>query len=70
MRIAQRLGLTVKWWASADATNPVCDVEELNTLLSEKTRLVAFPHVSNITGSITDVKEVAGVVHEFPRVSI
>ena len=60
----------MKWWAAADATNPVCDVEELKPLLSERTRLVACPHASNITGSITDVKEIAGVVHQFPRVSI
>lgn len=69
VRIAQRLGLTVKWWSSSDRLNPVCDVEELKSLLSEKTRLVTCPHASNITGTITKVKEVADVVHSFPRVS-
>ncbi|KAL2217201.1 aminotransferase [Thermoascus aurantiacus ATCC 26904] len=70
VRIAQRLGLTVKWWSSSDRLNPVCDVEELKSLLSEKTRLVTCPHASNITGTITKVKEIADVVHSFPRALI
>lgn len=68
VRIAKRLGLTIKWWSATDVKNPVCDLEELKSLLSEKTRLVTCPHVSNITGTITNVKEVAAAVHQFPRV--
>ncbi|KAL2007513.1 hypothetical protein VTN00DRAFT_8951 [Thermoascus crustaceus] len=67
VRIAQRLGLMVKWWSAVDNVNPVCDVEELKSLLSEKTRLVTCPHAPNITGTITRVKEIADVVHSFPR---
>ncbi|KAL1849521.1 hypothetical protein Plec18170_007428 [Paecilomyces lecythidis] len=67
VRIAKRLGLTIKWWSAKDAKNPVCDLEELKDLLSERTRLVACPHVSNITGTITNVKEIATAVHQFPR---
>ncbi|KAJ9298933.1 hypothetical protein DTO271G3_3175 [Paecilomyces variotii] len=67
VRIAKRLGLTIKWWSATDVKNPVCDLEELKSLLSEKTRLVTCPHVSNITGTITNVKEVAALVHQFPR---
>ena len=58
----------MKWWGAKDNENPVCDVEELKALCSEKTRLVSCPHASNITGTITDVKTIAGVVHQFPRV--
>lgn len=68
VRAAQRFGLTVKWWSTADATNPVCDLDELKTLLSDKTKLVACPHASNITGTITRVKEIADIVHSFPNV--
>ena len=68
MRIAKLLGLTIKWWTPKNPTNPDSDIETLKPLLSEKTRLVAFPHASNITGTITNVKEVAAVVHQFPRV--
>ncbi|RLL93701.1 hypothetical protein CFD26_101915 [Aspergillus turcosus] len=67
VRIAERLGLQVKWWSASDPRNPVCDLDELGQLLSEKTRLVACPHASNITGTITNVKEIAKLVHQYPR---
>ncbi|CAI7649600.1 unnamed protein product [Penicillium glandicola] len=67
VHIAERLGLTVKWWAAADPKNPVCDPTELKSLLSDKTRLVACPHASNITGTISPVREIADVVHAYPR---
>ena len=38
-------------------------VELLPRLLTEKTRLVAFPHVSNITGDINDVAAITRDVH-------
>ncbi|PYI02979.1 PLP-dependent transferase [Aspergillus sclerotiicarbonarius CBS 121057] len=66
-RIARRLGLTVKWWGAANPHNPVCDPSDLKQLMSEKTRLVACPHASNITGTITNVKEIAKIVHQAPR---
>lgn len=69
VHIAERLGLTVKWWAAADPKNPVCDPTELKSLLSDKTRLVACPHASNITGTISPIREIADVVHAHPRVS-
>ncbi|KAJ6020397.1 hypothetical protein N7540_005901 [Penicillium herquei] len=67
VRIAARLGLTVKWWSSSDPKNPICDISELKTLLSEKTRLVTCPHASNITGTISPVREIADAVHVYPR---
>ncbi|KAJ5143374.1 uncharacterized protein N7515_002161 [Penicillium bovifimosum] len=67
VQLADRLGLTVKWWAAADPKNPICDPAELKTLLSEKTRLVTCPHVSNITGSISSIREIADAVHVYPR---
>ncbi|KAJ5325914.1 Pyridoxal phosphate-dependent transferase major region subdomain 2 [Penicillium brevicompactum] len=47
--------------------NPVCDPTELKSLLSNKTRLVACPHASNITGTISPIREIADVVHGYPR---
>ncbi|KAJ5895741.1 uncharacterized protein N7473_005140 [Penicillium subrubescens] len=67
VRIAERLGLTVKWWASSNPKNPTCDVADLKTLLSDKTRLVACPHTSNITGTISPIREIADAVHAHPR---
>ncbi|KAE8357248.1 pyridoxal phosphate-dependent transferase [Aspergillus caelatus] len=67
VRIADRLGLEVKWWSASNPQNPVCDPNDLKQLISEKTRLVACPHASNILGSIVDVKEIAKIVHQYPR---
>lgn len=36
----------------------------LPKLLTSKTRLVAFPHVSNITGTFNDVKALTTIVHD------
>lgn len=66
-RIAQRLNLTLKIW-SGQGNNPECDLDSLRPLLSDNTRIVACPHVSNITGTITRVKEIADLVHSFPKV--
>jgi cysteine desulfurase/selenocysteine lyase len=38
-------------------------LEQLNTLLSERTKLVAFPHVSNVLGLINPVKEICAHAH-------
>lgn len=70
VRIAGILGLTVKWWSSPDPKNPTCDVTELKSLLSDRTRLVACPHASNITGTISPIREIADAIHTQPRVSI
>ncbi|KAJ5437773.1 uncharacterized protein N7458_008771 [Penicillium daleae] len=67
VRIAERLGLTVKWWASSDPKNPTCDVADLKTLLTDKTRLVSCPHASNITGTVSPIREIADAVHAHPR---
>lgn len=69
VRIAERLGLQVKFWSARDPVNAVCDPDDLKPLLSEKTRLVACPHTSNLLGSIVDIKVIAQLVHQFPRVS-
>ncbi|KAK2065407.1 aminotransferase class-V [Colletotrichum caudatum] len=62
--LASRQDLTVKWWKPAGAPNPKLTVENLKPLLSEKTRLVAFTHASNILGTIHDVAAIAAAVHK------
>ena len=51
----------VEWPVSPEAA--ALDVNELEQLLGDKTRLVALPHVSNITGDINDVKSITEKVH-------
>lgn len=68
--IAERLGLKVKWWEVPKGPDPQLNPEELRTLMTEKTKLVAIPHVSNILGTLHDVKGIAEVVHEVPGAMI
>ena len=40
------------------------DLDQLRSLLSERTRVVAFPWASNAVGTITPVAEIAAIAHE------
>jgi cysteine desulfurase family protein (TIGR01976 family) len=55
-------GVTVKLW-EADPETGRLDLAALPGLLSTKTRIVAFPHVSNILGVIEDVAAVVRLAH-------
>lgn len=61
--MAKKLNLTIKWWASEKPELKLTP-ENLKSLLSEKTVFVACTHVSNILGTIHDVKALAATVHE------
>jgi selenocysteine lyase/cysteine desulfurase len=65
LRLARHLNLTVKWWKTTvtpDLTGSVPELETLEALVSEKTRIVAFTACSNILGQQTDVKGVVELV--------
>lgn len=53
--LANRTGATLKWY-SADKDGRI-DMDSLE--LSDKVKVVAFTHQSNVTGAITDVEELA-----------
>ena len=59
----ERLGATIRWWKVNPATGSL-DPEDLRDILSDRTRIVAFPHVSNILGEIVDVPTVTRMVHD------
>lgn len=58
----ERFGLTVWLW-SLDSRTGDCPLEGLEALLTDRTRIVALPHVSNLLGGITDIKAVTGLSH-------
>lgn len=67
--LARSLGIEIKWWSPPGGkgnTTAKLSVETLKPLLSPKTRLVACGHVSNIFGTIHDIRAVADVVHTIP----
>ncbi|KAF9768171.1 Aminotransferase-like protein fgm3 [Fusarium sp. DS 682] len=66
LHYAALAGATVKWWTALDRKNPRLDPATLQTLLTNKTRLVACTHSSNILGTIQDIKAIADIVHKIP----
>jgi selenocysteine lyase/cysteine desulfurase len=62
--MAERLNLTVKWWHSSEEDGLKLTAENLRPLLSNKVKFVACTHVSNILGTIHDVRSIAEAVHE------
>lgn len=58
----QEHGVVVKWWRIRPDTHEL-ELDDLDRLLSARTRLVAFPHASNILGSLMPVDEVIDHVH-------
>jgi selenocysteine lyase/cysteine desulfurase len=63
LHMADRLNLTIKWWVSEKPELKLTP-ENLKPLLSEKTKFVACTHISNILGTIHDIKAIAETVHE------
>ena len=57
-------GVIIKEWCLHPDTGDL-EVDDLNTLLTDRTRLVCMPHSSNIIGSVNDVKNIADKVHEY-----
>ncbi len=55
-------GTVVREW-QVDPESGELDPAALDALLSEKTRLVAFPHCSNIVGHVNPVAEIAAKAH-------
>ncbi|KAH7392456.1 pyridoxal phosphate-dependent transferase [Phaeosphaeria sp. MPI-PUGE-AT-0046c] len=62
--MAERLKLTVKWWASSKEDGLKLTTANLKPLLSPKVKFVACTHVSNLLGTIHDVRSIANLVHE------
>jgi cysteine desulfurase family protein (TIGR01976 family) len=56
-------GATVHVWRM-DPDTFECSLEDLKNLLSDRTRIVAFPHVSNILGQVVDVPAIVKLVHD------
>lgn len=60
-RLAE-FGLKIIDWPVTEAGQ--LDLPALDSLLSDRTRLVAFPQVSNITGELNDVAAITARVHK------
>lgn len=61
-RLAQR-GFEVRTW-HMDRDSRRMRLEDLESILSARTRIVAMPHVSNLLGAIEDVEGAIALAHE------
>jgi cysteine desulfurase/selenocysteine lyase len=59
--LRERHGAVIKWAPIDEAGNFLLDAFE--ALLTERTRLVAVTHMSNVTGTLVPVKEVVRIAH-------
>ena len=61
-RLAER-GFTVREWA-VDPEYGLLNTDDLRPLLNENTKIVCFPHCSNLTGAKNDVGAICDIVHQ------
>ncbi len=59
----QKRGIKIKVW-KIDPDTLELHLEDLALLMTEKTRLVALTHASNILGTLNPIKEIAAFVHD------
>ncbi|ENI8661810.1 cysteine desulfurase [Listeria monocytogenes] len=65
-QLAKRKGAVLKYIElEKDGT---ISVEQAKKTISEKTKIVALAHVSNVLGTITPIKEIAAIAHQFGAV--
>jgi len=57
-------GAVIKEW-KINPENAELEIENLKLLLTNKTKIVAVTHCSNIVGSINDLKSISKLVHEY-----
>ncbi|MBZ8132247.1 cysteine desulfurase [Afifella sp. IM 167] len=58
----ERAGAVIRWVPLAEDDS--FDLEAFEQLLTERTRIVAVTHLSNVTGTVVPVKEVCRIAHE------
>jgi len=62
LELARDIGLVVQFCDVDDECR--IDLDHLGSLLSERTRVVAFPWASNAVGTVTPVAEIVSLAHE------
>lgn len=59
----ERIGVRIRWW-EIDRDGDTYRIEDLRGLLTDRTRLVAFSHVSNLLGEAYPIREIVQTIHE------
>jgi cysteine desulfurase family protein (TIGR01976 family) len=58
----ERQGAKIRWWR-VDSETGSATLDGLEAVLSERTKLVTFAHVSNLVGEVVDLKAVTDAAH-------
>jgi cysteine desulfurase family protein (TIGR01976 family) len=61
-RVAERNDCALREWRTDPATG-LLDIEVFEALISDRTKLVAVPHASNIVGQENDIAQITAVAH-------
>ena len=67
-RLAER-GINVVEW-HVDHDSGMLNIDHLKTLFTDKTKMVAYPHCSNVIGFINPVKEITEIAHAHGALSV
>lgn len=67
-RLSKRGMKVIEWHVDQDTG--MLDLEVLKTLLTGRTKMVAFPHCSNVIGYINPVKAISKLAHMYGAVSV
>ena len=59
----QEMGAIIRWW-NVDPKSGRLSLDDLRNIVGPRTRIVAFPHVSNLLGEIVDVAGATGIAHD------
>ena len=62
-RRLSEVGAIIKEWKINSKTAEL-EIEELKNLISDKTKIVAVTHCSNIVGSVNNLKQISDLVHQ------
>jgi|UniRef100_UPI004048471E selenocysteine lyase/cysteine desulfurase len=68
-RRLEKQGIKVIEW-HVNAQTGLLEIATLKSLFSERTKMVAYPHCSNVIGHINPVKEISIMAHEFGALSV
>ena len=68
-RMAQAVGAELREW-KVDPDSGLLDIADLENLLTERTRLITFPHCSNIVGVENDAQRICALARAAGAISI
>ncbi len=68
-RRMEATGIVVKEWHLNPETGEL-ELDDLRALLNERTRMVAFPHCSNVVAALNPIREISDMAHEVGAIVI